>query len=319
MTEASPSVCRQLSDGVVASERCHEVVSPRLDAAVIRLHTLHTKIQGLVQGVKTYSHLASRATGLSSLVAWCHVAVVQGCSKVRRFVHGGLEYPATLQRVEELEQQLQMLIEEKNALEKCININKEDGADAETKSQAVCSACPRCLNLLGSGQNTDPTDEKGGSRPMVTLEDLQKVKLKKADDRVPELSERKNGFESSSAPTDLRRMALRKTQSAVLFREKENILPIRAEDVAHQKNHLKKTTLKRSPGGTPQRDRKRRRESGQGLTPMMTKALRLKFQTQSPCLSSDSDCSPMSSPDTTRSGSVSTSLETSSLVTAGTP
>ena len=36
--------------------------------------------------------------------------------------------------------------------------------------------------------------------------------------------------------------------------------------------------MNRSPGGTPILDRKRRRESGQGLMPMMNKALRLKFQ-----------------------------------------
>ncbi|KAL8583083.1 hypothetical protein ACOMHN_051247 [Nucella lapillus] len=138
--------------------------------------------------------------------------------------------------------------------------------------------------------------EQGSSRPLVTAEDLQTVKLRPPEDR-PQRMENSSQKDMPQSGRELRRSLLRKTQSAVILRDVGNMIPIQADAVAKQKQILKKTTLKRSPGGTPLRDCKRRRESGQGLTPMMNKALRLKFQAQSPCLSSDSDSSPYSSPD----------------------
>ncbi|KAK7087490.1 proline-rich protein 11-like isoform X2 [Littorina saxatilis] len=307
-------------------------------AAVSQAEASLARLSNMVDRMKHFGQRASAITGLNSMLVWCQAAISQAFGRMRQFVHGGLEYPTTLHKIQELESQLQQLLEEKEALSRSAAIHQTSvkqgeglncskcqgrGIDNSQKESSSCQAPVQApppppppppppapppppppqvkvpLRIIRkSGTSQAKENKVKDSRPVITAEELLRVKLRPSRNTVP-TSRGKNCSpkDEEASRENLKRMALRKTQSAVILRDVGNMIAIQAVDVARQKQVLKKTTLKRSPGGTPLLDRKRRRESGQGLTPMMNKALRLRFQAQSPCLSSESDGSPVSSPD----------------------
>ncbi|PFX18141.1 Proline-rich protein 11 [Stylophora pistillata] len=139
------------------------------------------------------------------------------------------------------------------------------------------------------------------SRTLVTLEDLKKVKLKKvkqADEKDKENTEpesKKIGFKLNKSDKQNDKhclVTLRDLKSVRLKKNKEDdsLEKIRLrtpEEMVVMRRSLRKVNISRSPGGTPVVSDKAL-EHGTGLTPMMTRALRKKFQHAHPYSSPDS-------------------------------
>ncbi|KAF2984107.1 hypothetical protein EK904_010462 [Melospiza melodia maxima] len=115
----------------------------------------------------------------------------------------------------------------------------------------------------------------------ITLRDLLNVKLKKTNSnlRMDEVNWREQ------SPVKPRRALITVTDlQSVNLRPKSKPSPHAAKSlITSPKNqidlrkHLKKVDIERSPGGTPLNS-KENTECGSGLTPIMTRALRRKFQ-----------------------------------------
>ncbi|XP_033924669.1 proline-rich protein 11 [Melopsittacus undulatus] len=125
-----------------------------------------------------------------------------------------------------------------------------------------------------------PPVKKDG--PMqITLRDLLNVKLRKADgrSRMDKAESPVRTCRALITVSDLQSVSLRpKTKSSAhvtnsLITPPKNHLDLR--------KHLKKVNIQRSPGGTPLNG-KENTECGSGLTPLMTQALRRKFQMAHP-------------------------------------
>ncbi|NWV30757.1 PRR11 protein, partial [Grantiella picta] len=121
-----------------------------------------------------------------------------------------------------------------------------------------------------------PPVKKDG--PMhITLKDLLNVKLKKTNSSL-----RMDKEQSPMKPrralitvTDLQSVSLR-PKSKPSAHAVESLITSPKNQIDLRK-HLKKVDIQRSPGGTPLNS-KENAECGSGLTPIMTRALRRKFQ-----------------------------------------
>ncbi|KAL4660534.1 proline-rich protein 11 [Arapaima gigas] len=111
----------------------------------------------------------------------------------------------------------------------------------------------------------------------VTVRDLQTVKLRQITDPIAKL---KVSPEKNRAPLitieDLQKVRLRRSTSDLSSK-----LHLRLDRTQRSpinlRRQLRKVQIDRSPGGTPLFD-KENKETGTGLTPIMTQALRRKFQ-----------------------------------------
>ncbi|XP_038670553.1 proline-rich protein 11 isoform X2 [Scyliorhinus canicula] len=122
--------------------------------------------------------------------------------------------------------------------------------------------------------------DKIGRLPSITMKDLLKVKLKKTADR----------FELKKINTPKKERSPLVTISDLQgfnLRAKANRLPRSAKmittlnkPVLDLRQRLKKVAIERSPGGTPLY--KENRDTGTGLTPVMTQALKRKFEMAHP-------------------------------------
>ncbi|XP_057631149.1 proline-rich protein 11 [Chionomys nivalis] len=128
---------------------------------------------------------------------------------------------------------------------------------------------------------TEPLKKDG---PMhITVKDLLTVKLKKTqsiEERkklVPSPPEQRNPLVTIS---DLQRITL-KPNSRVLATRVKNVLIAPGKSQIDLRKLLRKVDVDRSPGGTPLTN-KENMETGTGLTPVMTQALRRKFQLAHP-------------------------------------
>ncbi|KAM6163981.1 proline-rich protein 11 [Rhynchocyon petersi] len=116
----------------------------------------------------------------------------------------------------------------------------------------------------------------------ITVKDLLTVKLKKTQS----VDERKKLVPSPKAPnplvtiSDLQRVTL-KPNSKVLSTRVTNVLITPGKSQIDLRKLLRKVDVERSPGGTPLTN-KENMETGTGLTPVMTRALRRKFQLAHP-------------------------------------
>ncbi|XP_007533709.1 proline-rich protein 11 isoform X1 [Erinaceus europaeus] len=116
----------------------------------------------------------------------------------------------------------------------------------------------------------------------ITVKDLLTVKLKKTQS----LDERKKLESSLKAPnplvtvSDLQRVTL-KSNSKVLSTRVTNVLITPGKSQMDLRKLLRKVDVERSPGGTPLTN-KENMETGTGLTPVMTRALKRKFQLAHP-------------------------------------
>ncbi|NXA58617.1 PRR11 protein, partial [Mohoua ochrocephala] len=121
-----------------------------------------------------------------------------------------------------------------------------------------------------------PPVKKDG--PMhITLKDLLNVKLKKTNSNL-----RMDKEQSPVKPrralitvTDLQSVSLRPKSKPSAHATKSLITS--PKNQIDLRKHLKKVDIQRSPGGTPLNS-KENTECGSGLTPIMTQALRRKFQ-----------------------------------------
>ncbi|NXF07025.1 PRR11 protein, partial [Smithornis capensis] len=128
----------------------------------------------------------------------------------------------------------------------------------------------------GSKALLEPPVKKEG--PMqVTLKDLLNVKLKKTNSNL-----RVDKAESPGKPrralitvSDLQSVSLRPKSKPSPHMTNSSITPPKSQ--IDLRKHLKKVNIQRSPGGTPLNN-KENTECGSGLTPIMTQALRRKFQ-----------------------------------------
>uniref|UniRef100_A0A8C8BI07 Proline rich 11 n=1 Tax=Otus sunia TaxID=257818 RepID=A0A8C8BI07_9STRI len=115
----------------------------------------------------------------------------------------------------------------------------------------------------------------------ITLKDLLNVKLKKTDSNL--------SVDKAESPVKTRRalITVSDLQSVSLRPKSKPSGHITASLITPAKNqldlrkHLKKVNIQRSPGGTPLNS-KENIECGSGLTPIMTQALRRKFQMAHP-------------------------------------
>ncbi|XP_077021084.1 proline-rich protein 11 [Tamandua tetradactyla] len=116
----------------------------------------------------------------------------------------------------------------------------------------------------------------------ITVKDLLTVKLKKTQS----FDEKKKLVPSPKAPnplvtiSDLQRVTL-KPNSKVLSARVTNVLITPGKSQIDLRRLLRKVNVERSPGGTPLTN-KENMETGTGLTPVMTQALRRKFQLAHP-------------------------------------
>ncbi|KAM6239100.1 proline-rich protein 11 isoform 3-T3 [Spheniscus humboldti] len=128
----------------------------------------------------------------------------------------------------------------------------------------------------GSKALLAPSLKKDG--PMqITLKDLLNVKLKKTDSNLR--------MDKAESPVKTRRglITVSALQSVSLRPKSKPSARVTNSLITPPKNqldlrkHLKKVNIQRSPGGTPLHS-KENIECGSGLTPIMTQALRRKFQ-----------------------------------------
>ncbi|GCB69264.1 proline-rich protein 11 [Scyliorhinus torazame] len=169
------------------------------------------------------------------------------------------------------------------------------------------------LRKSRSDHSLQTLSEEIGRLPSITMKDLLKVKLKKTADRFElkkTVPERMDGPLPVTVK-DLLEVKLRKTQNKLEepeinmpekersplvtisdlqgfnLRAKANRLPRSAKilttlnkPVVDLRQRLKKVAIERSPGGTPLY--KENRDTGTGLTPVMTQALKRKFEMAHP-------------------------------------
>ncbi|NXD13220.1 PRR11 protein, partial [Nothocercus nigrocapillus] len=111
----------------------------------------------------------------------------------------------------------------------------------------------------------------------ITLKDLLNVKLKKTDSnlRIDKAGSPVKTRRALITVSDLQSISLRPKSSPSVHITNCLITP--AKNQLDLRKHLKKVNIQRSPGGTPL-NTKENMESGTGLTPIMTQALRRKFQ-----------------------------------------
>ncbi|NWH82401.1 PRR11 protein, partial [Piaya cayana] len=128
----------------------------------------------------------------------------------------------------------------------------------------------------GSRAPLAPSLKKDG--PMqITLKDLLNVKLKKTNSNV-KIDKAESPVKTRRAlitVSDLQSISLRPKSKPSAHVTNSLITPPKNE--LDLRKHLKKVNIQRSPGGTPLNS-KENTECGSGLTPLMTKALRRKFQ-----------------------------------------
>ncbi|PIK60278.1 putative proline-rich protein 11 [Apostichopus japonicus] len=143
---------------------------------------------------------------------------------------------------------------------------------------SLLSKGPRKLNIVR--KKRDNEDKSKSSAPQrVTLQDIQNVKLRKASDTQ---EKREKAKPSIGGPlvslSDLQTFRLKRTSNY----DAENLNPkmvLRnriSQEALQFRTQLRKVHVARSPGGTPMR--RAFRDEGTGLTPVMTRALRKKFQ-----------------------------------------
>ncbi|XP_066419692.1 proline-rich protein 11 [Molothrus aeneus] len=140
-------------------------------------------------------------------------------------------------------------------------------------------AAPLLLQRGTASKLAAPVKKDG---PMhITLKDLLNVKLKKTNSNLR--------MDKEQSPVKPRRALITVTDlQSVSLRPKSKPSPHATKSlITSPKNqidlrkHLKKVDIQRSPGGTPLNS-KENTECGSGLTPIMTRALRRKFQMAHP-------------------------------------
>ncbi|XP_013412163.1 proline-rich protein 11 [Lingula anatina] len=135
----------------------------------------------------------------------------------------------------------------------------------------------RKLVIKKSGQADKLQESRDTERPKVTSAELKQVKLRKVSNPThgaDKLPVSKGG--ALVTLSDLKNISLRKTnlKGNTSQPEVEKRLP---QEIIGIHGRLRKVRINRSPGGTPIVDHQKRLETGSGVTPVLTRALRRKF------------------------------------------
>ncbi|XP_063002864.1 proline-rich protein 11 [Elgaria multicarinata webbii] len=140
---------------------------------------------------------------------------------------------------------------------------------------------PLCLKRTG-GAKTQADSLKTDAPVQITLQDLLNVKLKKTQSGMG-VDKKGSPFEKHKALITLSDLQSVNLKSKVPRPPAHiiNHLITPGRSGLNFRKHLKKVAIERSPGGTPITN-KENVETGTGLTPIMTQALRRKFQLAHP-------------------------------------
>ncbi|NXP59876.1 PRR11 protein, partial [Chloropsis cyanopogon] len=239
----------------------------------------------------------------SSLYWWCQSRLAQSFQVVKDTIFPSQAY---LRELNTFREKLEKLESEFSKLQGALQMNRVAAASPES------SLCQRCHKPVlgapvgsqmdpppsasvpvtarsGSAQSLSPPDFPSKPRCLqappvkkdgpvhITLKDLLNVKLKKTNSSLR--------MDKEQSPVKPRRALITVTDlQSVSLRPKSKPSPHATKSlITSPKNqidlrkHLKKVDIQRSPGGTPLSS-KENTECGSGLTPIMTQALRRKFQ-----------------------------------------
>ncbi|XP_006756286.1 PREDICTED: proline-rich protein 11 [Myotis davidii] len=153
----------------------------------------------------------------------------------------------------------------------------------ESESGAVLPATlPKPAGHLPKDLNRKAGPLKKDGPMQITVKDLMTVKLKKtqSSDEKKKLVPSPKVRNPLVTVSDLQRVTL-KPNSKVLSTRVTNVLINPGKSQIDLRKLLRKVDVERSPGGTPLTN-KENMETGTGLTPVMTRALRRKFQLAHP-------------------------------------
>ncbi|XP_065429166.1 proline-rich protein 11 isoform X4 [Chrysemys picta bellii] len=180
----------------------------------------------------------------SSLYWWCQNSVAQSFEVIKDTIFPSRLY---LRQLNMLKQQLEKLEIEFSRLQGVIQATS-------VKDGPIQITLKDLLNVkLKKTQKYTETDQAGSPmkkrRALITVSDLQSINLRPKSKLLP-------------APIT-------------------NLLITPSKNQIDLRKHLKKVNIQRSPGGTPLTN-KENMETGTGLTPIMTQALRRKFQMAHP-------------------------------------
>ncbi|XP_066492563.1 proline-rich protein 11 [Tiliqua scincoides] len=140
---------------------------------------------------------------------------------------------------------------------------------------------PLCFKRK-EGAKTQAVLPKKDVPMQITIKDLLNVKLKKTH-TCTMIDKKGSPFHKKRAAitvSDLQGVSLKSKASQLPVRVTNSLITPSRTQLDFRK-HLKKVAIKRSPGGTPLTN-KENIETGTGLTPIMTQALRRKFQLAHP-------------------------------------
>ncbi|XP_048468598.1 proline-rich protein 11 [Rhincodon typus] len=114
----------------------------------------------------------------------------------------------------------------------------------------------------------------------VTVKDLLEVKLRKTQNKVNELEVNTPGKKRSPLVTISDLQGFNLQAKANQLQKPASMIITLHKPAVDFRQHLKKVAIERSPGGTPLH--KENRDTGTGLTPVMTQALKRKFKMAHP-------------------------------------
>ncbi|OWK15081.1 PRR11, partial [Cervus elaphus hippelaphus] len=195
-----------------------------------------------------------------SIYSWCQSCMIQSLEALKNTV-----FPSRLchQELRSLKQQFCILEDEVCKLQEALK-----------KIPPVPAMGKRVTWVAGPLKKNGPMQ--------ITVKDLLTVKLKKTQS----LDERRMLVPSPKVQnplvtvSDLQRVTL-KPKSKVLSTRVTNVLITPGKSQLDLRKLLRKVDVERSPGGTPLTN-KENLETGTGLTPVMTRALKRKFQLAHP-------------------------------------
>ncbi|XP_037736817.1 proline-rich protein 11 isoform X2 [Chelonia mydas] len=232
----------------------------------------------------------------SSLYWWCQNSVAQSFEVIKDTIFPSRLY---LRQLNMLKQQVEKLEIEFSRLQGVIQIGLADPVSLPSAGVLQPASAPPppppppplpprppppAPILLKRGNSTkalQATSVKDGPI-QITLKDLLNVKLKNTQNytKTNQAGSPVKKHRALITVSDLQSINLR-PKSKLLQAPSTNLLITPSKNQIDLRKHLKKVNIQRSPGGTPLTN-KENMETGTGLTPIMTQALRRKFQMAHP-------------------------------------
>ncbi|KYO32241.1 proline-rich protein 11 [Alligator mississippiensis] len=216
------------------------------------------------------------AMTVSSVCSWCQNSIAQSFEVIKDTIFPSRLY---LRELNALRKEMQKLETEFSRLQGMLQMS---GTVVRSSENSPCQRSPLLLKRVNGNKAPLAVSVKKDGPIQITMKDLLNVKLKKTQ---PCTRPDKGG---SPVKTHGALITVSDLQS-INLRPKSNLPPARIANflITPSKNqldlrkHLKRVDIKRSPGGTPLNN-KENMATGTGLTPIMTQALKRKFQMAHP-------------------------------------